>query len=176
MPNQPTLTDFFKPTSTTSAGSAEDEPPAKRPREELPGTVFLDCRKVLSKRRRTRAEVAAEPVRVHRDVCFKLCVVAYSKQYGVNVASQVQSVAGINLWPRSCPNWKTQNFSRSIILTWTLMMGHKLIRMVQLTPMTVVELMTLTVTMMVSVTGWGQVRAWGVEFVPCFRGHPVPNL
>ena len=58
-----------------------------RPREELPGTVFFDCRKVLSKRRRTRAEVAAEPIRVHCDACFKLRVVAYSKQYGVNVAA-----------------------------------------------------------------------------------------
>ena len=36
------------------------------------------------------------------------------------------------------------------------MMGHKLIRIVQLTPMIVVELMTLTVTMMVSVTGLGR--------------------
>ena len=86
MPKQPTLTDFFKPTSTT-AGRAEDELSAKRPREELPGTVLLDCRKVFSKRRRTRAEVAAEPIHVHRDARFKLRVVEYSKLYGVNVAA-----------------------------------------------------------------------------------------
>ena len=37
------------------------------------GTVFLDCRTVLSKRRRTRAEVAAMPVRLHHDVSHELC-------------------------------------------------------------------------------------------------------
>ena len=78
MPKQPTLTDFFKPTSN-AAGPAEDEPSTKRPREELPCTVSLVCRKVFSKRRRTRAEVAAEPIRVHRDARFKLRVVEYSK-------------------------------------------------------------------------------------------------
>ena len=102
MPKQPTLTDFFKPTST-AAGRAEDEPSAKRPREELPGTVLLDCRKVFSKRRRTRAEVAAEPIRVHRDTRFKLRVVEYSNQYGVNVAAakfkvSPGSIAGQDGW------------------------------------------------------------------------------
>ena len=102
MPKQPTLTDFFKATST-AAGRAEDEPSAKRPREELPGTVLLDCRKVFSKRRRTRAEVAAEPIRVHRDARFKLRVVEYSKQYGVNVAAakfkvSPGSIAGQDGW------------------------------------------------------------------------------
>ena len=105
-PNQPTLTDFFKPTSTISAGNAEDEPPAKRPREELPGTVLLDCRKVLSKRRRTRAEVAAEPIRVHRDARFKLRVVDYSKQYGVNVATAKFKVSPGSISGRQ--GWESQ--------------------------------------------------------------------
>ena len=90
MPNQPTLTDFFKATST-AAGRAEDEPSAKR------------SRKVFSKRRRTRAEVAAKPIRVHRDARFKLRVVEYSKQYGVNVAAakfkvSPGSIAGQDGW------------------------------------------------------------------------------
>ena len=47
VPNQSTIMDFFKLQSTTNAGSAHDEPPVKPPRQELPGTVLLDCRKCL---------------------------------------------------------------------------------------------------------------------------------
>ena len=37
-PNQSTLIDFFKPTSATNTSNTEDQPPAKRAWQELPGT------------------------------------------------------------------------------------------------------------------------------------------
>ena len=98
-PTQSTLMDFFKPTSATSGGSAEDEPPTKRPRQELPGTILLDRRKVPSKRRRTRAEVATAPIRV-RDARFKLRVVDYSKQYGVRKAAEKFDMAPASIFGR----------------------------------------------------------------------------
>ena len=58
------------------------------------------------------------------------------------------------------------------ILSPTLMMGHKLIWMTQVTPMIVVVLMTLIVTMLVSVTWFGPSQGVGCGVCAMFLRTP----
>ena len=66
-----------------------DHPPAKRPcLDEPPTPAEIDCSTPMSTRRRTRAEVAADPRKKAPDARFKLRVVEYSKAYGVRRAAE----------------------------------------------------------------------------------------
>ena len=63
----------------------------------------MDCNTVKSTRRRTRAEVAADPIRKHTDARFKLRVIEYAKAYSVRAAARkfnvsAGSISGRNGW------------------------------------------------------------------------------
>ena len=100
---------FAHPRPASEDEEEEDEPPTKYRCVEATTAsnstaVALDCTKVKTTRRRTRAEVAAAPLRRFRSAHEKVEIINYARQHGLRRAADKYHVKS----PKNIGEWEEQ--------------------------------------------------------------------